>query len=240
MKKVYTKEQIEQLLHKFMDGETELHEELELEEYFRTQKDIPEEWKAYKEMFAYFENGMTEASPKHHRHVVSLIAAAAVFLLLLLINVTRDKSVEYADNNVSLNKPNAVLEYDNMVTDNNIINAKTDGNDSVIKDRQERHPAGKGLMADYNKDDISSNPETRTALGQYSKPADEQLQEINDENIRIIAEARQKIETDLYNAEVETYYSIIKDEDNCLQLVTNEEGVYDIINLCEDHEVITF
>ena len=58
MKKAYTKEYISHLLCRFMNGETALDEERMLEEYFRTEKHIPEEWADYKEMFAYFEGVM--------------------------------------------------------------------------------------------------------------------------------------------------------------------------------------
>lgn len=51
------KNDIQQLLDRFMDGMTTLDEERRLADYFRTD-DVPEEWLAYKEMFAYFDAGM--------------------------------------------------------------------------------------------------------------------------------------------------------------------------------------
>ena len=50
MKKAYTKEYISHLLCCFMNGETTLDEERMLEEYFRIEKHIPEDWADYKEM----------------------------------------------------------------------------------------------------------------------------------------------------------------------------------------------
>lgn len=50
----YNKEYIEQLLQRFMDGETTEQEEQFLAEYFSTSDSIPEEWEAYREMFASF------------------------------------------------------------------------------------------------------------------------------------------------------------------------------------------
>lgn len=50
---------IKTLLLRFMDGQTTLDEEAALGKYFR-ENDVPEEWLAYKEMFAYFDEGMPE------------------------------------------------------------------------------------------------------------------------------------------------------------------------------------
>lgn len=58
--KHYTKEYITQLLHSFMEGRTTLEEEEVLAEYFRTTHQIPKEWEEYKEMFAYFDEGMDD------------------------------------------------------------------------------------------------------------------------------------------------------------------------------------
>ena len=47
----YTKEYINELLERFMDGETTVQEEDVLSEYFHTVKNVPEEWKDYQTMF---------------------------------------------------------------------------------------------------------------------------------------------------------------------------------------------
>lgn len=52
------KKHIGELLEKFMSGETTIDEESILGEYFRTSKDIPAEWEAYRMMFAWFDDGM--------------------------------------------------------------------------------------------------------------------------------------------------------------------------------------
>ena len=51
---------IKTLIDKFMDGRTSLEEERVLEEYFRKEKNIPEELQPYRKMFAYFEGGMKD------------------------------------------------------------------------------------------------------------------------------------------------------------------------------------
>ena len=47
----YTKEHIEQLLARFMDGTSILEEEDVLSHYFLSEKNIPDEWLPYRDMF---------------------------------------------------------------------------------------------------------------------------------------------------------------------------------------------
>ena len=56
MKQQYNKQEIAQLLGRFMAGETSVAEEEVLAQYFRTHE-VDEEWAAYKEMFTLFDNG---------------------------------------------------------------------------------------------------------------------------------------------------------------------------------------
>ncbi len=56
MKRQYDKQEIAQLLSKFMAGETSLAEEQVLAQYFRSHE-VDEEWTEYKEMFTLFDNG---------------------------------------------------------------------------------------------------------------------------------------------------------------------------------------
>ena len=57
------KQQIAQLLSKFMAGETSVAEEDVLAQYFRTHE-VDEEWAEYKEMFALFDNGKIDIDPE--------------------------------------------------------------------------------------------------------------------------------------------------------------------------------
>ena len=56
MKQQYDKQEIAQLLSKFMAGETSVAEEEVLAQYFRTHE-VDKDWAEYKEMFALFDNG---------------------------------------------------------------------------------------------------------------------------------------------------------------------------------------
>ena len=59
---LYNKKDIATLLDKFMAGTTTIEEEQILADYFRSEQRVPAEWEDYKDMFAYFDNGMTEVS----------------------------------------------------------------------------------------------------------------------------------------------------------------------------------
>ena len=76
------KKHIESLLDLFMQGKTTLEQESELKRFFATAHDIPKEWEPYREMMAYFDNGMpiaTESMPRRNiARPVWAVAAAAV------------------------------------------------------------------------------------------------------------------------------------------------------------------
>ena len=59
MKKQIKKQEIAQLLSRFMAGETSIAEEETLAQYFRTHE-VDDEWAEYKEMFALFDNGQVD------------------------------------------------------------------------------------------------------------------------------------------------------------------------------------
>lgn len=80
------KQQIAQLLSKFMAGETSLAEERLLAQYFRTH-DVGEEWAEYKQMFALFDSGEVDIEVKAKPKLAALrwiVAAVAASVLLLL------------------------------------------------------------------------------------------------------------------------------------------------------------
>ena len=90
---------VEELLKRFMDGETSVEEEMALTEYFREATDedrpdsIPEEdWEAYREMFRMFEDGEAGRgrdahAPKGIRIYMAAAAVAAFIVLVLILNV---------------------------------------------------------------------------------------------------------------------------------------------------------
>ena len=91
--------EVEDLLKRFMDGETSLEEETALAEYFRgaggddRPDSIPEEdWEAYREMFRMFEDGEAGRgrdahAPRGIRIYMAAAAVAAFFVLVFMLNV---------------------------------------------------------------------------------------------------------------------------------------------------------
>ena len=91
--------EVEDLLKRFMDGETSVEEEMALTEYFREATDedrpdsIPEEdWEAYREMFRMFEDGEAGRgrdahAPRGIRIYMAAAAVAAFIVLVLILNV---------------------------------------------------------------------------------------------------------------------------------------------------------
>lgn len=86
---------IQNLIKRFMDGLTSVEEEDKLAEYFRTH-DVDEKWRTYKEMFAWFDEGMphdrrTDKQTKpQKRKITFLLAAVAATVALMLILVRPD------------------------------------------------------------------------------------------------------------------------------------------------------
>ena len=89
--KTYSKEHIEQLLTRFMEGTSTLEEEDLLARYFKEKKHIPEAWKAYREMFAMFDAERdkvnTSSMPKRKRQLPWYWTVAAAITLLAVVGV---------------------------------------------------------------------------------------------------------------------------------------------------------
>lgn len=87
---------IESLLNLFMQGETSLEQERELRQFFASSHEIPQEWEPYKEMMAYFDDGMpiaTEPIPKRNiaRLVWTVVAAAVAAIVFMVVpNLKRE------------------------------------------------------------------------------------------------------------------------------------------------------
>ena len=78
-----TDKQINDLLDRFMAGETSEQEERLLTDYFCTRTDIPEEWAAYAVMFRGFRQSAAHKVPIIHSQRRWWMAAAAAILVLL-------------------------------------------------------------------------------------------------------------------------------------------------------------
>jgi hypothetical protein len=86
--KSYTKEYINELLERFMEGDTTVPEEDVLSEYFHTAKNVPEEWKDYQTMFAEWSQPPVQETKRPLWRWVA-VAAAAVLLALFVTVLSR-------------------------------------------------------------------------------------------------------------------------------------------------------
>ena len=78
-----TDKQINDLLNRFMAGETSEQEERLLTDYFCTRTDIPEAWAAYAVMFRGFRQPAAHEVPiRNYQHRWWMAAAAAILVLL--------------------------------------------------------------------------------------------------------------------------------------------------------------
>ena len=85
---------IQKLLTLFMEGESTLEQEEELARFFRNHH-VGEQWKPYRQMFAYFDSGMDNnalpaptKSKNTKRHFWHYAAAAAVLAAVIAVAVT--------------------------------------------------------------------------------------------------------------------------------------------------------
>lgn len=136
MKHQYDKQEIAQLIDKFMAGITSIAEEDVLAQYFRTHE-VSEEWVVYKEMFALFDNGevdieveptkqedevhtikveMSDTTKRKRTRMVALrwttAVAASLLLLLMLRNTDANSNTEAVDRMVMVQQQRMLDEAD--------------------------------------------------------------------------------------------------------------------------------
>lgn len=155
----YSREYIEKLLGKFVDGLTTELEEQQLAEYFDTADDIPTEWQVYKEMFSSFktdnynfsnaeldamltsdvavEPSAAHILPKHTSHVWRWVAVAACAVVVAFVAIRPwaafTGNTSDVDNMVAVEKP---TKADEVKYDVGIV--KTQDTDTIEKSTEER------------------------------------------------------------------------------------------------------
>ena len=92
---------IESLLGMFMQGETTLEQERELRQFFASARNIPQQWEPYREMMAFFDDGMPiEAEPANRRNLArtvwGVLTAAAVAAIVIMV-VPKKDSTPYSE-----------------------------------------------------------------------------------------------------------------------------------------------
>lgn len=144
----YSREYIEKLLGKFVDGLTTELEEQRLAEYFDTADDIPAEWQVYKEMFRSFKtddynfsNAELDAmltQPKPALHIwrwMFVVACAAVVVAFVAIRpwTAFTDNTSAVDKIVAVEKPK---KADGVKFDVGIV--KTQDTDAIEKSTEEK------------------------------------------------------------------------------------------------------
>ncbi len=88
MQKQYANHQIDELLERFMQGETSLDEEQLLADYFRSADNIPPRWEPYRTMFRYFDEGMPLELP--HENAAYGTPSDAIVVPLNAVKMSSD------------------------------------------------------------------------------------------------------------------------------------------------------
>ena len=110
---------IELLLNLFMQGKTTLEQERELSKFFARSPSVPEKWKAYRDMFAYFDKGMPiKTKPKRNinRMLCRLVAAA-----LLAIAIMVAPHLRHSQSSEKTIKPQSITVDNDHKTTNDTI-----------------------------------------------------------------------------------------------------------------------
>lgn len=143
---------IEQLIKRFMDGQTTVEEESRIAEYFRTH-DVEDEWKAYKDMFAWFDDGMPiqQETEKHKTRnskkakiIAFAMAAAAAIAALIIIATPGNNGIMPVQKTANVIKPSTADAIETAIKDTLAI-------DSVSKETSRpAHKKAKIIRRVYN------------------------------------------------------------------------------------------
>lgn len=185
---------IEQLIKRFMDGQTTVEEESRIAEYFRTH-DVEDEWKAYKDMFAWFDNGMPiqQETEKHKTRnsqkakiIAFAMAAAAAIAALIIIATPGNNDIMPVQKTANVIKPSTAdaietAQKDTLAIDS--VNKETSRpahKKAKIRRRVYNVMPPKTYLADAKQDSIDeiANQMAEEKLQQIYNEQNSKLQEI--------------------------------------------------------------
>jgi len=144
------KKHIQDLLDKYFEGESSLSEEMELKNFFHKTSILPDEWKAYKSLFTYFENESAKKIPiskkTHHQKnfwwIIGIgLSTAATFLLLFTIQLpTTQKELH----------PLAVItkQHDSMYG-KSVLQKKSETKKPAKKEEPEKSKPARTIIGDH-------------------------------------------------------------------------------------------
>ena len=200
-------ERTRQLLDRFMQGATTLEEEQWLADQLRYCNG--EEWSVYREMFAWFEQGMTDSkAPEKHPKVRQLarwwrqIAAVAILVVVAGIGWEIATKSQLTGQNIAPAKhiePKAV---------------PTEPKESNVAGGLEQQTVKTAIMASSGRKQQSITPNRNLPT---STVMTAQVSE------------REELRRELRNNFVETVFTRLPDEGDALQLVMDESGDYQIV-----------
>ncbi|NWJ49737.1 MAG: hypothetical protein HXX14_02625 [Bacteroidetes bacterium] len=144
------KKHIQDLLDKYFEGESSLSEEMELKDFFLKTSILPDEWKAYKKLFTYFENESAKRMPvskkAHHQKSfwwtigLGLTTAATILLLFTIHLPTTQKELH----------PLAVItkQHDSMYG-KSVSQKKSETKKSTKKEEPEKSKPARTIIGDH-------------------------------------------------------------------------------------------
>lgn len=196
---------IEQLIKRFMDGQTTVEEESRIAEYFRTH-DVEDEWKAYKDMFAWFDDGMPiqQETGKHKTRniqkakiIAFAMAAAAAIAALIIIATPGNNDIMPVQKTANVIKPSTADAIETAQKDTLAIDSvsketsRPAHNKAKIRRRVYNVMPPKTYLADAKRDSIDeiANQMAEEKLQQIYNEQNSKLQEIyeqcNKQNLNI-------------------------------------------------------
>lgn len=185
---------IEQLIKRFMDGQTTVEEESRIAEYFRTH-DVEDEWKAYKDMFAWFDDGMPiqQETEKHKTRnsqkakiIAFAMAAAAAIAALIIIATPGNNDIMPVQKTANVIKPSTADAIETAQKDTLAIDSvsketsRPAHNKAKIRRRVYNVMPPKTYLADAKRDSIDeiANQMAEEKLQQIYNEQNSKLQEI--------------------------------------------------------------
>lgn len=185
---------IEQLIKRFMDGQTTVEEESRIAEYFRTH-DVEDEWKAYKDMFAWFDDGMPiqQETEKHKTRnskkakiIAFAMAAAAAIAALIIIATPGNNGIMPVQKTANVIQPSAADAIETAIKDTLAIDSVSKETSrpahkkAKIRRRVYNVMPPKTYLADAKQDSIDeiANQMAEEKLQQIYNEQNSKLQEI--------------------------------------------------------------
>ncbi len=182
--------EIKELLDRFMEGETSVEEEMELECHIKNSPDSyipegisPEDWETYKAMFSYFdeteeghakENAFPAHSTRRKRYLWYALSAAASVCLLFIIETRRNvqpySEKTIAEIQTTTTKKDSIRQDNIATTSNEVSPVRHPSSRRKTKEISSEQPVSPHYIAE------NTTEETEEYIERAKKQADALLQ----------------------------------------------------------------